>query len=186
MNSQIPPEFAIALQSLRDARVPALVELKEVSAPQSLSPLAAALALKVAPIDPDDPPAHARFVVLYDPDEQPGWDGRFRLVWSLHSPIDADVLNEPAGIDMIWAWIHEALEDAHAPVTNLVGTVTSINSQSFGGLTLTGRQSQVEVRASMTPMDAEIGPHLIALANLLGLAGGYAPLDLDPLHLVHD
>ncbi|GMA25816.1 hypothetical protein GCM10025864_35750 [Luteimicrobium album] len=93
----VPEEFQRALRSLRDVRVRADVSLHEIPAPTRVAPFALALTGELAGHG-----AHAtdaasgRFVVLYDPDGQEVWQGRFRAVTMVRAPLERDLVRDPS------------------------------------------------------------------------------------------
>jgi hypothetical protein len=56
------------------------------------------------------------------------------------------------------------------------GTVTRVLSQSFGALAATPEAVDLEIRASWTPTDTELGFHLAVWGDLMATAGGLPPL----------
>ncbi|NDI24564.1 MAG: DUF3000 family protein, partial [Actinobacteria bacterium] len=65
------------------------------------------------------------------------------------------------------------------------GTVTRVSSSSFGKLAPRSEGSEMEIRASWTPVDpAQLLSHLAAWASLLQISSGLTPLPdgVAPLH----
>lgn len=160
VNERPPEEFVEALLSLRQAGKESKWQIQEVPAPSRLSPYAAALALSAET-------AHARFVVLYDPQGHPGWDSHFRIVIMARSEIEYEFASDPLLADVVWAWLGEALDAAGAGRHAITGTVTRTESQSFGATELLGGRLHVELRASWSPNTEILGPHLQALDYLM-------------------
>ena len=76
-------ELQDALTDLQDAR-PELT-FEQQPPPRRLAPFATAVAAAVgseADTEADDEIGSGRFVLLYDPAGQPGWDGRYRIITS--------------------------------------------------------------------------------------------------------
>lgn len=171
-DTPIPEDFRTALLSLRDAPRVSAIHLSEIPAPQTLAPYTAALRLHTAQPTEGEPLASGRFVILHDPDGQEGWNGSFRLVAQMRAHIDAEMSNDPLLSEALWHWAHDCLDEVGAGYHSLTGTVTKESSESFGGLTLTGSQLVVELRASWTPRTAYLGEHLHAWATLMGRCSG--------------
>ncbi|QWW20444.1 DUF3000 domain-containing protein [Schaalia sp. 19OD2882] len=167
-----PEDFITALYSLREAATNPLVQYEEVPSPTRLAPWTAALALRTIAEDHSQPRSSGRFVVLYDPEGQPGWNGEFRLVAQLRSQIEPEMGEDPILPRGVWNWAHDCLEEAGAGFHDLTGTVTRELSESFGGLELRGATMHVELRASWTPNTPWIGEHLNAWADLMCRSSG--------------
>lgn len=174
-HQQVPEDFVTALLSLRDQARNPDVTLEEVPPPRRLAPWTAALTLRTVREDHGQPLSSGRFVVLHDPDGQPGWNGTFRLVAQVRSQIDAQMGEDPLLGEAVWAWAGDCLEDAGAGYHDLTGTVTREMSESFGGLVLRGAQLHVELRASWTPATCYLGEHLQAWSDLLCRMSGITP-----------
>lgn len=180
----IPDEFRVALLSIRDANRVSAIHLNEVPSPQTLAPYTAALSLHTDGAEFDSPIATGRFVILYDPDGHPGWNGNFRLVAQMRTSIDEEMGADPLLSEAIWHWAHDCLEESGAGYHSLTGSVTKETSESFGGLILTGSQLFVELRASWTPVTPYLGEHLHAWMTLMGRVSGVIPPTRDLLSIV--
>ena len=181
--SEVPPQFAeapfrfaAALHSIQATHLRPGIELEEIPAPIRTAPYAVAIEGAVtSPDAADDANAFGRYIVLYDPDGQPGWQGEFRVVTVVKADLDQELANDPMLADIAWSWVVEALHGI--PVRCLGGTVTQLNSASFGELDDDEHKdhSTLEIRASWTPPDDQLGKHLNAWANVLATAAGLAP-----------
>lgn len=167
-----PQELIDALLSLRDVNAHQDIELEEVPAPRKIAPYAAALRAFTIAEDDEIPIATGRFVVLYDPDEQPGWNSRFRIIIHVRSQMDAEMGTDPLLGEVVWSWAHDALDDAGANARDMNGTVTRELSETFGGLTLDRSDVEIEMRASWSPATNDLGPHLEAWLNLIAQTAG--------------
>jgi hypothetical protein len=175
----VPAEFIRALRSLRAVTVRPEVILDEVAGPARIAPYSAALTAEVRTARRSVAAAElasGRFVVLYDPAGQEAWEGRFRLVTLVRASLEHEVGADPLLAEVAWSWFNDALAsvglDAHAAG----GTVTRVLSQSFGALDVREEQSELELRASWTATDEDLGPHLRAWATLLCTVAGLPPL----------
>jgi hypothetical protein len=182
-DAQVPAEFRRALRELADRRLRPEVHLTEIPAPARIAPYAVALTGDVRSrasdeaLDADvDDPASGRFVLLHDPVGQEAWHGTFRVVTLVRATLDAEVGVDPMLCEAAWSWVEEALDRAGARHTALGGTVTRVISQSFGALAERPGEADVEIRASWTPPDGEVGDHLGAWGTLLCTAAGLPPL----------
>jgi len=148
------------------------IQLEEVPAPQKLAPHAIAL---TADVDIDV--GTGRFVLLHDPAGQEGWSGAYRCVTFARAAIEPELANDPSLCDVSWSWLIEALAQEGAEYAHPSGTVTRVASSSYGELDGRDEDSEVEVRASWTPIDGHSIPaHVNAWISLLGRISGLEPL----------
>lgn len=177
-DAEVPAEFLRALHALRDHRLRQEVRLTEIPAPARIAPYAVALTAEVAPPDgdTDEEPASGRFVLLHDPDGQEAWDGTFRVVTLVRATLDPEVAADPLLCDAAWTWVEEALTASGLDHHALGGTVTRVQSRSFGALVERPDEVEVEIRASWSPSAADAGAHLAPWAVLLCTAAGLPPL----------
>ncbi len=177
----VPEPFAAALVGLREALARpdrAGLELQEVPAPKRLAPYAVAVAAEIK--RDDDQVASGRFVVLHDPEGQEGWRGDTRVVAFVSADVEAEMAADPALAQVGWSWLTESLQDRGAAHTAAGGTVTRTVSCRFGQIEDADEASEVEVRASWTPLtDADgsldLGVHLLAWCDLLCATAGLPP-----------
>ncbi|MBD5787649.1 DUF3000 domain-containing protein [Cellulosimicrobium terreum] len=175
--TDVPTEFRAALDSIGGRRVRPEVSLREVPAPRRVAPFSVALTGEVAGEQDDDPElASGRFVVLYDPAGQEAWQGRFRVVTLVRATLEAEMAGEEMLAQVAWSWLADAKADAGAPSRADGGTVTRTVSESFGALAGRRDDVELEIRASWTPLTADLGTHLAAWSELLCTAAGLPPL----------
>lgn len=164
MNKLAPAEFTEALATLRKVRTGSGVDLVEIPGPSKLAPYVAALS---ATQHYEDSESSARLVILYDPACPAAWEGPFRLVLMVRADIEEDIAADPLFSEVAWAWLGEAFETCEAGYSALAGTVTRTLSHSFGGLVLRGSETGLEIRASWSPTDNDLAPHLYSVLHLL-------------------
>jgi hypothetical protein len=116
-----------------------------------------------------------RIVVLHDPAGNDAWEGTFRCVAYARADIDPELVTDPLLGEVGWSWLTEALEAHGAEFTAPSGTVTSVSSESFGGMSGEPPTAQIEIRASWTP-SGELGSHVEAWGELLCTAAGLPPV----------
>ncbi|HEY0119905.1 MAG TPA: DUF3000 domain-containing protein [Cellulomonas sp.] len=175
----VPAEFVRALRSLRAVAVRPEVVLDEVPGPARIAPYSAALTAEVRSARRSvaaDELASGRFVVLHDPQGQEAWEGRFRLVTLVRTSLEPEVGMDPMLADVAWSWFTDALAAAGPGAHAAAGTVTRVLSHSFGSLERRDESSELEIRASWTSDDENLGPHLLVWASLLCTAAGLEPL----------
>ncbi len=169
-----PEEFRIAVSSMRAARLRPEVFCEDMPAPQRIAPYAAALSADVT-VDDEDL-GTGRIILLHDPAGNEAWDGTFRCVAYARADIDPSMITDPLLAEVGWAWLTEALDAHGAAYSNASGTVTRVATESFGGMAEDEGSAQIEIRASWTPGDLEIAPHVEAWGELLCTAVGLEPV----------
>ncbi len=151
--------------------------LGDIPAPTGLAPHAVALAADVRPVSHglDSVLGTGRFVLLYDPEEPDAWGGPFRVVCFAQAPLETDIGLDPFVADVAWSWLIDALSARDARYSAASGTATKVLSTGFGELADQGDGAQLEVRASWSPDDDEIGSSVEAWSDLLCRLAGLPP-----------
>ena len=170
------PEFAQALSDLRGARLRPEIRLTEVPAPQRIAPYAVALTAEVVSSRAEEELASGRFVLLHDPAAPEPWGGVWRAVTFARAELEPELATDPMLGAVGWSWLVDALAGRGAHYTAEAGTVTRVVSESFAGLADRQATVEMEVRASWTPLDGDLGTHLQAWADLLCTVAGLPPL----------
>ena len=178
----VPEPFGAALAGLRallDEPGRSGLSLQEVPAPKRLAPYAVAVAAEVVGEDGEQV-ASGRFVALHDPQGQDGWRGDTRVVAFVSADVEAEMAADPALAQVGWSWLTDALLERGARHTAAGGTVTRTVSCRFGQLEDDDEASEVEVRASWSPLTdddgaLDLGVHLLAWCDLLAATAGLPP-----------
>lgn len=169
----VPVEFERAVKQLRGAKFRPEVFCEEMPAPQRIAPFASAISADVT-VDGDDV-GTGRIVILHDPAGNDTWDGTFRCVAYARADIDPELVTDPLLAEVGWTWLTEALEAHGAEYGAPSGTVTSVSSESFGGMAAEPGTAQIEIRASWTPV-GDLTAHVEAWGELLCTAAGLEPV----------
>lgn len=178
-DAEVPAAFTRALAELRAARLRPEIVLTEIPAPTRIAPYAVAVTGEISerhhePSAEGDPAA-GRFVLLHDPDGQEAWEGTFRVVTLVRAALDPELGTDPVLAEAAWTWVTDALRDTGAQHHALGGTVTRVDSRSFGGLQGRPAETEVEIRATWSP-DGDLGKHFLAWSAVLCAAEGLPPL----------
>jgi hypothetical protein len=168
-----PAEFERAVAQMRLARFRPEVLIEEMPAPQRIAPFASALSADVTSEGVDI--GTGRIVVLHDPAGNDAWDGTFRCVAYARADIDPELATDPLLAEVGWTWLTEALEAHGATYSAPSGTVTTVASESFGGMSTEPSTAQIEIRASWTPV-GDLTAHVEAWGELLCTASGLPPV----------
>lgn len=167
--------FTQAAAQVRALRLRPELDLAEAPAPRRMAPQTLALTADV--LVAEDELGTGRLVVLHDPAGQEAWDGNTRLVLYLDALVEPELAADPLLPEVGWAWLEESLESCGAQFWALGGTVTRVQSESFGALQERGAEGRVQVRASWTAGDvADLPAHVMAWADVLSAACGLEPL----------
>ena len=158
------------------------VILEEVPAPQKLATYAFAFSADVSNGgvgDDEDEIASGRFVLLHEPGGQETWEGEFRCVTFVRADVDVVMQADPLLAEVGWSWFLQSLADNECDIAAPSGTVTRVSSASFGKLSPRHDESEIEIRASWTPIvndPKEIINHIVSWCNLISEVAGLAPV----------
>ncbi|CAB4547992.1 unannotated protein [freshwater metagenome] len=87
--------------------------------------------------------------------------------------------DDPLLPEVGWSWLLDSLSAGGCEFNAPSGTVTRVSSASFGKLSPRNDQSEIEIRASWSPIikeSTEMIRHIEAWCNLLGEVAGLAPI----------
>lgn len=172
-----PRAFVEAVEAIRaiDARDDLVVT--EIPAPSGLAPSAFALAADVVGVGENADPelGTGRFIVLYDPEEPEPWGGPWRIVSFAQAPLETEIGLDPFIADVAWSWLIESLGANGAAYSSASGTATKILSSGYGELSSQSDGALLELRASWSPSDADLAPHVRAWAELICTLAGLPP-----------
>jgi hypothetical protein len=168
-----PEVFACAVASLRAVRPRPEIALEELPAPRRLAPYSFALGATV--LRDENEVATGRLVLLHDPEGEQTWSGTLRLVTYVTAELEAEMADDPMLAEVGWSWLLDALDAAGAEYAAAGGTITQIRSTRFGNLAGPPTSSDVEVRASWTPLTDDLRAHVTAWLALLASTAGLPP-----------
>lgn len=172
-----PTPFQRAAHDLLNATWRPELLVEEIPAPQKIAPFAAAVSADVL-VGGEDVGA-GRLVLLHDPAGNAAWQGTFRCVTFARAEVDPEMVSDPLLAQVGWSWLLDALASHGAEFVAPSGTVTSVSSESFGGMADEAPRAEIEVRASWTPvLEDGMGllAHLAGWAELLCTTAGLPPL----------
>ena len=169
--------FEQARESIAAARVRNDLIVSEIPSPTQVAPFSLALAGDVRQRihGEDSELGTGRFILLHDPAGQDAWDGDFRVVCFAQAPLETDIGTDPFLAEVTWSWLTDALAVRGAEYTAASGTATTIVSSGFGELAGQGTGAKVELRASWTPTDLDLGKHVEGWSELLCMLAGLPP-----------
>lgn len=169
-----PVEFRRALATVRAARLRPEVSLDETPGPSRLASYTAAFLADVV-VDGEEL-ASGRLVVLHEPGGHDAWQGTFRLVTYVRAALEPEMVADPMLPNVGWTWLIESLDGRGAGYAAPSGTVTRVASECFGSMAEEPASAELEVRASWTALDEDLGMHVEAWGDLLCQSAGLAPL----------
>lgn len=173
----LPETFSRAVAELLAARWRPELAVEEIPAPQRIAPFSSAVTADV--FVGEDEVGSGRLVLLHDPAGNAAWQGTFRLVTYVRADVDPEMVTDPLLGSVGWSWLLDALSAHDADYLAPSGTVTSVSSESFGGMSDEPPRAEVEVRASWTPQltnGTGLTAHLEAWGDLLCTTAGLPPL----------
>jgi hypothetical protein len=179
-----PGPFTNVVETVRgfvDAESPRReLVIEDMPAPQRLAPYAAAIMATVYRED-DSELGVGRLIVLYDPEGQRGWHGDFRVVAYVRAELEPEIAADPLIGPVGWSWLTEALDEHRAGYRAASGTITRAVSESFGDKNEDPETTELELRASWSPTDADITGHISAWCDVLVQAAGLPPTGVTSL-----
>ena len=187
MTSAEPAPFREAVAAMSAVTARPEIELGPIRPPQRLAPYSYALGAEVKHPEVDvipegsDGDAFGRLILLYDPDGADAWDGTIRLVAYVQADLDSHEAIDPLLPEVAWSWLVEALESRTEHVIALGGTVTATTSVRYGDISGPPRAHQLELRASWTASNPDIGVHVEAFCEVLEHAAGLPPAGVTDL-----
>ena len=167
---------------IREFTPRAEIELEEVPAPQKLAQYSFAFTADISnglSGDAEDEVASGRFVILHEPGGQDTWEGDFRCVSFMRADVESEMQEDPLLPEVGWNWLLDSLNATGAEYNAPSGTVTRVSSASFGKLSPRNDDSEIEIRASWSPIITspnDIFAHVQAWCNLMTEVAGLAPL----------
>ena len=174
--------FERLLDHLRTFTPRSEVSLIEVPAPQKLATFSFAFSADVSNgllSDEEDEVANGRFVLLHEPGGQATWDGEFRCVTFVSADVDPVMQEDPLLPEVGWSWFLESLERNDCVFNAPSGTVTRVSSASFGKLSPRSDDTEIEIRASWTPIVSEpheLMKHIQSWCKLISEVAGLPPI----------
>ncbi len=160
------------------------LEFEDEPAPRRLAPYAAAIAASV--LQGETEVGWGKFVLLYDPEGQPGWAGQYRIIAYVRAELDPEIAADPLIAAVGWSWLTEALEARTAGYGQTSGTVTRVVTEGFGSKQDEPTATGFELRASWSPTaEGDERPaldgHVAAWCDALCMAAGLPPLGVSAL-----
>lgn len=172
----LPEEFAAAVASAQHAVFRPELEVSPIAAPQGIAPFAQAWSATVTPQARDvGDQGTSRLVLLYDPAAPDAWSGVWRMVCFAKAPLDATMTADPLLPDVAWSWLTDALDSHGATFHRAAGTASTIISTGLGEMHSDEKGAEMELRASWSPLSADISAHLDAWTEFVCMLAGFPP-----------
>lgn len=176
----LPEMFARAVSAMKKATVREEIALEEVKAPGKLASYAFALGATVT--RRGDEVADGKLVLLHEPGGYEAWEGDTRLVCYVTAEVEPDLAGDPLLPQVAWGWLIDALDTHTDGYKAIGGTITQTTSSRFGGLN-GPTTTEVELRASWTPLRVPVEGHLEAWCALLASTAGLPPVGVAAMPL---
>jgi len=174
--------FEVMIELLRTFTPRDEIILEEVPAPQKLAAYSFAFTADISngqSGDAEDEVASGRFVILHEPGGQDTWEGDFRCVSFMRADVESEMQEDPLLPEVGWNWLLDSLNATGAQYNAPSGTVTRVSSASFGKLSPRHDDSEIEIRASWSPLinsPQDIFAHVQAWCNLMTEVAGLPPI----------
>jgi hypothetical protein len=139
-----PDAFRRAVEDLISEPWRSELHVEELPTPQRIAPYSAAITADV--VTNGDEVGSGRFVLLHDPAGNAAWHGTFRCVTFARADLDPEMATDPLLAGVGWSWLIDALDSHGADYDAPSGTVTSVSSESFGGMAEEPPRAEIEVR----------------------------------------
>jgi len=178
LDPDAPDDFTEAVQQAESAVLRPELRVFQTAAPEGLAPFQRAWAADVEPsrATSDDEHGTGRLVFLYDPQVPDAWGSAYRMVVFAQAPVDPTMGTDQFLPNVAWSWLIDALDNRGALYQAPSGTATTVLSTGFGGLSNEKQGAQVEVRASWSPLDGNLKPHLEAWSEFVCMLAGFPPI----------
>jgi hypothetical protein len=168
--------FDTAVASAARAHFRSELEVTDIPSPEGIAPFAKAWSATVTPQARDHgDQGTSRLVLLHDPEGQASWSGVWRMVCFAKAPLDQSMSEDPLLPDVAWSWLTDALTAHGAEFQRAAGTASTIVSTGLGEMRTEEKGSEMELRASWSPIDADIKNHLEAWAEFVCMLAGFPP-----------
>jgi hypothetical protein len=173
-----PAAFAVARDAVIEAAERSDLRVTQIPAPTGIAPWSIAFSADVTPAThgADSEFGTGRFILLYDPVATEAWGGNFRVVCFAQAPLETELGVDPMLAEVAWSWLVDALDSRDASYSAASGTATKTLSTGFGALATQSDVAQLELRASWTPGNGDLGPHVEAWGELLRMLAGLPPV----------
>jgi hypothetical protein len=174
--------FEKLIDHLRSITPRSEIILEEVPAPQKLAAYSFAFSADVSNGllgEAEDELASGRFVLLHEPGGQDTWEGEFRCVTFVRADVDPVMQEDPLLPEVGWSWFLESITNAGCEFNAPSGTVTRVSSASFGKLSPRHDESEMEIRASWSPIvddPQDLIKHIEGWCNLIAEVSGLPPV----------
>ncbi len=174
--------FDKLIDHLRSITPRSEIILEEVPAPQKLAAYSFAFSADVSNGllgEAEDELASGRFVLLHEPGGQDTWEGEFRCVTFVRAVVDPVMQEDPLLPEVGWSWFLESITNSGCKFNAPSGTVTRVSSASFGKLSPRHDESEMEIRASWSPIvedPRDLIKHIEGWCNLIAEVSGLQPV----------
>lgn len=175
-------EFDQLIGHLRTIETRSEIILEEVPAPQKLATFAYSFSADVSNGqigDDESQIASGRFVLLHEPGGQDTWEGEFRCVTFIRATVDEAMQEDPLLPEVGWNWLLDSLSQHGCTYAAPSGTVTRVSSASFGMLSPRNITSEIEIRASWSPIVShahDIIKHIEGWCSVIAEISGLPPV----------
>lgn len=172
---KLPSEFAKAAKGLAKPKLRAELETIQIDAPDKIAPFAFAFATQV-PNRAETPMNRGvgRIVFIYDESQFETWGSNMRVIAYAKSPYENEMALEDDYANFCWELLTRSLSNNAVEFSHEAGTVTKMTATGMGSLSDEKVGSEVELRASWSPIDKDLARHFAAWQDLVAALAGFA------------
>lgn len=174
---RVPAEFKNAAAGLESALFRNELRSEQIHSPEGISKDSLAFATEVPnKASENKDRGVGRLVFIYDKKQNETWGGNMRIIAYGKSPLtEAERGVHDDDSHWYWGMLIRALHNHGAKFINEAGTVTTIKSKGMGSIAEDTENTEIEIRASWTPVDGDFAPHFAAWQDLIAGMAGFSP-----------
>ncbi|MFM8926682.1 MAG: DUF3000 family protein [Rhodoluna sp.] len=175
LNDKAPAEFKVAAAPLATPYTRSELDTTQIASPHGIGPFSLAFSAQVP--DSTETPLNrgvGRIVFVHDPEQADVWGANMRVIAYAKSPAELDLGKEDDSANYYWELLSRALANHSAKYTAEAGTITKMSSTGMGSIATDKPSTEIELRASWTPLDGNLQPHLAAWQDLVAAMAGFA------------
>lgn len=171
---EVPAQFATAAMGLSDKLLRSELETHQIPSPEKIAPFALAFATHAPnPAETPNNRAAGRIVFLHDPSQFDIWGSNMRVIAYGKSPLAADVIDDTEYAKYWWGTLELALVNHGAKYSASAGTITKMISTGVGSLGNEPVHTEIELRASWSPLEDSLAEHFAAWQDLIADMAGF-------------
>jgi hypothetical protein len=173
-DKEVPAQFASAALGLTKELLRSELETHQIPAPDKIAQFAIAFSThRPNPAETPSSRAAGRVVFLYDTDQFETWGSNMRVIAYGKSPLESGVIDDSDYANYWWGTLELTLQNHGATYSTGAGTITKMISTGVGSLENEPVHTEIELRASWSPIEDNLAPHFAAWQDLIAEMAGF-------------